>query len=678
MNAQAAIIQVPLSQLRLSPRNARKTGGQNIEGLAASIAAHNLLQNLTVTPGAAGDEYQVVAGGRRLAAMQLLRDRGQLDAEFSVPCKLITDDGAALEASTAENTLREAMHPADQFDAFKDMVEAQKSITDVAAHFGVTELVVKQRLKLANVAPEFFAMYRAGNEAMTLDHLIALATTEDHEAQRVAWAGVPPHNRSATALRNYLTRGKVSGNTAVAQLVGATEYVAAGGNIERDLFSDTVYFLDPQLLDSLALDKLKSRAADHIDAGWNWAHAQLEMDYQQLSEYPHHPRRWDGVDRHASPEDEQREKEIDARLEEIDDIDGDELSESENIALDAEGDRLREEQQAIEERMIKDYPAEVMAQSGVLIFIGSSGMQVEYARLKHGEKAGGTGRAASSTSAGANPGKKPVKKPEISEALRTTLSAHRSEAARAQIWRDPNLAFALLLQRLLTSYSNRFYENNGVGIRLEQPMEAAKVADIHKTLRDQTAEAKKLLDEAVKTKPRLESLVALGNEDRMRLLAALVSHSFNGITGSDKGHDGTAAIHGLTGFNMSDHWTPATDNFIGRISRELQDLALAEAHPERTAGSYLDGLKKDDRASIAAANLAGTGWLPKLLRGPGYGATAPTKAQESRAKPTTQSSAKSKPAAKKAPRTAKSAQKASKKVVNKPAKKPSKAKGGNK
>jgi hypothetical protein len=37
---------------------------------------------------------------------------------------VIADDDVALEASTAENTLREAMHPADQFIAFQGMVEA--------------------------------------------------------------------------------------------------------------------------------------------------------------------------------------------------------------------------------------------------------------------------------------------------------------------------------------------------------------------------------------------------------------------------------------------------------------------------------------------------------------------------------------------------------------------------
>ena len=56
-----------------------------------------------------------------------------------IPCLVIEDNDVAHEASTAENTLRENMHPADQFEAFKRMVDKGKSVIDVAAHFGIGE-----------------------------------------------------------------------------------------------------------------------------------------------------------------------------------------------------------------------------------------------------------------------------------------------------------------------------------------------------------------------------------------------------------------------------------------------------------------------------------------------------------------------------------------------------------
>jgi ParB family transcriptional regulator, chromosome partitioning protein len=70
---------VPLNKLVRSSLNVRKTGADSIDDLAASIAVHGLLQNLTVTKKSAtgktkskADAYEVVAGGRRLAALQSL------------------------------------------------------------------------------------------------------------------------------------------------------------------------------------------------------------------------------------------------------------------------------------------------------------------------------------------------------------------------------------------------------------------------------------------------------------------------------------------------------------------------------------------------------------------------------------------------------------------------------
>jgi ParB family transcriptional regulator, chromosome partitioning protein len=60
---------IPLNALVPSPANVRKTGSKiGIDELASSIAAHGLLQNLQVRP-VADERYQVVAGGRRLAAL---------------------------------------------------------------------------------------------------------------------------------------------------------------------------------------------------------------------------------------------------------------------------------------------------------------------------------------------------------------------------------------------------------------------------------------------------------------------------------------------------------------------------------------------------------------------------------------------------------------------------------
>ena len=101
---------IPLSQLELSPGNVRKTPADAaaFTELKASIAAHGLLENLitrSLGPGPDGPgRYAVIAGGRRLAAMQALAAEGALDEDHPVPCRMIGGIVAAEEVSLAENS----------------------------------------------------------------------------------------------------------------------------------------------------------------------------------------------------------------------------------------------------------------------------------------------------------------------------------------------------------------------------------------------------------------------------------------------------------------------------------------------------------------------------------------------------------------------------------------------
>ena len=191
------LILVSLSRLVSRPtgRNVRKTPRMSIPELAASIQRVGLLQNLIVTATTDGERYEVVAGGRRLAALKLLAKKRRISKEWDVPCLLVAD-GTARTASLTENVQREAMHPADQFEAFAALVAEGRSIEDIAADFSVTPLVVQRRLKLANVSPRLLADYRA--EAVSLDQLMALAITDDHAAQESAFYDAPTWQRSRT------------------------------------------------------------------------------------------------------------------------------------------------------------------------------------------------------------------------------------------------------------------------------------------------------------------------------------------------------------------------------------------------------------------------------------------------------------------------------------------------
>ena len=69
---------------------------------------------------------------------------------------------AAEEVSLAENSVRAAMHPADQVEAFRRLADAGSTAAAIAARFGVSERTVEKRLRLGNAAPVLLEAYRAG------------------------------------------------------------------------------------------------------------------------------------------------------------------------------------------------------------------------------------------------------------------------------------------------------------------------------------------------------------------------------------------------------------------------------------------------------------------------------------------------------------------------------------
>lgn len=87
--------------------------------MATSIKAVGLLQNLvvhTLPDGKSG----VAAGGRRREGLNLLASEKEIDSEYLVPVKRVSDEVARL-VSFIENDEHLAMHPAEQIYAFRDL-----------------------------------------------------------------------------------------------------------------------------------------------------------------------------------------------------------------------------------------------------------------------------------------------------------------------------------------------------------------------------------------------------------------------------------------------------------------------------------------------------------------------------------------------------------------------------
>lgn len=282
---------IPLNHLRLSALNARKVRDpETIPVLAATIVSSGgLLNPLAVVAekkrGSKAEAFGVVAGGRRLAALQYLAEHGTIQADEPISCRVVELSDAA-GVSLVENVTQEAMHPADQLEAFKKLQDEGKTIGQIAAAFGVSALTVERRLKLANLAPEFIELFR--DNKIEQAQLQALALTDNQEDQRRVWQALPPYERSAYRIGHMLTQEEVSGTSRAARLVGVEAYRAAGGTIRTDLFAedgDGVYFQDAVLLEKLASEKLEAAAEALRADGWKWVEARNTFERHERGQF---------------------------------------------------------------------------------------------------------------------------------------------------------------------------------------------------------------------------------------------------------------------------------------------------------------------------------------------------------------------------------------------------------
>ncbi len=301
MNAPASqpvLRAIPLACLVLAPENVRSTPPSPADQaqLTASIKAHGLLESLVVRhendAADAADRFAVIAGGRRLTALNLLAEDGTISATHPVPCQIVSNDNTA-ELSLAENVMRIPMHPADQVVAFKALADTGSTSSAIAARFGVTERLVEQRLRLGNVAPQLLDAYRADKFDLSVLQAFAIAT--DREQQLAAWNQVSNQGYRVNAwqVKRILTEDPVPANISIARFVTVDAYESAGGSVLRDLFADQhengVWLEDRALLAELATTKLRA-VADELAQRWKWAEAVLDTDWSTTAQYGHvHP-----------------------------------------------------------------------------------------------------------------------------------------------------------------------------------------------------------------------------------------------------------------------------------------------------------------------------------------------------------------------------------------------------
>ena len=177
-----------LSESTTNPRHIFEDAA--LKELAESIRAQGILSPLLVRP-LTEQSFEIVAGARRYRAAQM--------AEIpTVPVRIVNlTDAEALEAQLVENLIRSDVHPMEEANGFRALLnleEPKYSIEQIASRTGKSAAFVAQRLKLGDLAPAAVeAFYR---EEIGVGHALLLAKLQPAQQEqaltncfREEWSG---------------------------------------------------------------------------------------------------------------------------------------------------------------------------------------------------------------------------------------------------------------------------------------------------------------------------------------------------------------------------------------------------------------------------------------------------------------------------------------------------------
>jgi ParB family chromosome partitioning protein len=637
---------IPLSNLILSPRNVRRTSDHQADlQLKADIEARGLLQNLVVAPAKKPKgRFTVEAGGRRFAALVSLVEEGKLQSDHEVCC-LVVDAGpaAAQEAGLAENFQRLAMNPADECLAFQQLIEQGADVEGIARRFGLTVRFVEGRLRLATLAPPVFEALGAGG--ITLDVAKAYAATPDQERQAYVFEQM---SRSYMAqhpdsIRRMMTQATVSASDRRARFVGEEAYVAAGGRIERDLFSDEdgARWLDIALLERLAPEKMEELAAQATASSGlafvrptleTWAGYELTRDLQR-------------VQLATSPLTEQETAEVEALEAETDELVAQlEDEQTEERTREAAEARVREIGARIETITEKAplIPDELRPRIGTFLVLDETGqprLDTSYfVEPRDDPDELGTG---AEPAGGANEGEPGITEEEpaqkshtLSQALADELAMQRRDILAVHVTADPGTALDLAIFLMVDRHAGYSSEKSGSSLTASPPSDPVfgfKTPDAPATrAREQAAE---VLDrswtEADTRAGRFDAFRALPDEARAAWLAHAVARTLEASLNLPGGR--VCAFHDhlgqLLGLEVAKWWRPTGANYFDRVPKAVILQALEEIGGPAFASRYAKS-KKTELAQAAERIFAGDfigevelkeralAWVPQAMRFP--------------------------------------------------------------
>ncbi|MBP7703773.1 MAG: ParB N-terminal domain-containing protein [Caulobacter sp.] len=619
---------IPLDKLKKSPKNARKVPHTDaaIEALAASIKAKGILQMPVVEPeydgeGEATGYFLVTIGEGRRLAQRLRAKRKQIRKTHPVRCLLDLSNDPH-EISLDENVTRSAMHPADQFEAFRDLADRKGwGAEEIGARFGVSAHVVRQRLRLGAVSPKLMAIYR--EDGLTLDQLMAFAVSEDHDRQDQVYEQ-NPYNRQPHAIRRMMTQDMVPAHDHRARFVGLEAYAEAGGPILRDLFTETGegWLEDVGLLERLAAEKVAVLAEELRAAeGWKWAegHVDYPSGHGLARVYAHKVERGpeDVVARQAIADEYDALVEAWAAVEDL------------PPEVEAQFNAFETRLAALGEDYA--YDPDDVGRGGLFVVVAQDGTtRIERGFIRAEDMAPDPEPDDADAAAGAaRPDAPPVETPEaeepdgltpLSDRLVADLTAHRTAALRDRLAEHPDVALVATIHVLVL---RAFYAGQPNASCLDIRLTSASLSRDAEGIEDGAAEqniaarhtlwARQLPQDAAAVWP---FIVGLDGDSRLSLLAHCVGLSIHAVRNWDRRpavHDHADALAVALDLDMTAYWSATARSYLGRVTKARIGEAVGQAKGEDAAASIAD-LKKGPMVEAAEGLIGGTGWLPPLLR----------------------------------------------------------------
>lgn len=572
---------IPLNELRFGheadpPINARRVGrGEDIEELAASIAAHGLITNPKVKE--IDRIFYVGIGNRRLAALRLLVEQNQLAEDWEVPCDEFVGLDDAREIALAEQINRAPLHEADELEEFSTLSKAGLSEVDIAKRFGITPQRVKRILALGGLSPVILQAWRDGIFTRDASNSIrAFTLAPSIEAQEATFNKL----KKIGHLDSYSIRQAFGADNREAakaiKIAGVEAYKAAGGTMTTDLFGDNHVIDNPEIAAKVAKEKVDATFAGLKAEGWSWVSMASDLPYSWSyswgTEKP--------VDGKATADEKKQIKKLEKAVAK---------------GTDGAADELATLQKTIADRQ---WTPEQLAKAGAVLEIGHYG---ELA-IKRGVVKPQTAKKEAS---GEADGKKEKAAPTISNALATRLSAQAGLATRKALQAEPRLGLVALLAGFLTKgdvYSNA----------RTCPIHVSHAGMGHQQLRGTESFADALARLQAMTDAELFVVAAgiAGNAVSLHVGSADY-RAFDGapqaLAAAIDADAMTAALH--ESFDAADYFGGVSKAFIIDAIRE----ALNDDEARRA-----DKLKKAELVAFALENVPKTGWLPPELRAPTY------------------------------------------------------------